>query len=959
MLALQHPPTGCVAGLEYPSEPFPGVGCFKCYPCPLDTMARSVLTGIVLAMLIVSVMPISVNAADSGGVQASESTVAISPSNPVEGGSITITLTLYNSNNFEAEDVIYKFYWNGVSSSQLITANTVDIPAESTADVQVVKSGLTVGEHKVWVAFEYAGSGEQIFFSEIIVSGLADLEATTISTSPVDVQSGDDVLISTEVSNTGSQDADASRLQINLESESEIVNVPALLAGESVWVNHTMTAPSSGTYDFTVTLDLDDAVIEADEDNTFTSSLTVNSRMDVYHLGELTVDVDEGALQGPWTISGTLMRTAGDGVSEVPMRIEVKDDNGVNIPLPTFYVNISGGENAQQAWSFDLLYTHVSSLSAGNHQVTAAIDPYGTASFTQESTENDRISTYFDKFDIPDVSVDPFAVPSRNTVNSGSNVDWTVAITNTGDVEVKGKLIYTWEGQTVTEASQPIITIQAGETEIWQATLPTESGSHTAEFEAQWIPLSGSFDDNPLNSFANGSVEVNAQLRLSWSMTSMELVDSNQEPAEFPLMAGDEYTVSIKLASQETGAVTYSCENELGDVFATIPLEITIGGQIVTVECTFTASAPYTNINLIPNETAVSSTQSWNWDSKESSNNVADDPGSMTFQTAGMIAVICVILIAVLIAAVILTREVEEEVERDIFDYCPACDGELKGGEDRCPWCTFNLKKARKQFHDCESCGESIPDLLANCPYCGAEQDISKFFEQRERKVFEKEEIPLLDEEEIDPETIHAAGYEGFDEAVKEFGYDADDLEDHWDENIARAEAEVEAAYDRRMADEEVELDEEEAFATVTTTLKSIEETFEGHDIDAILENKDIKSHTDDGSELSASDADIRGKLYEITGEEGVMPGDEVQIGMGIQDRSLAGNVLPDDAMDFSFDDEEADELNPAAAAAAENKRRRGVRRRSKKVETAECGACGADIPVDASECSVCGAKFE
>ena len=112
-------------------------------------MARSVLTGIVLAMLILSVMPLSVNAEDSGGVQASESTVAISPSSPVEGGSITITLTLYNSNNFEAEDVIYKFYWNGISSSQLISANTVDIAAESTADVQIVKSGLTVGEHKV------------------------------------------------------------------------------------------------------------------------------------------------------------------------------------------------------------------------------------------------------------------------------------------------------------------------------------------------------------------------------------------------------------------------------------------------------------------------------------------------------------------------------------------------------------------------------------------------------------------------------------------------------------------------------------------------------------------------------------------------------------------------------------------------------------------------------------------
>ena len=922
-------------------------------------MARSVLTGIVLAMLILSVMPLSVNAEDSGGVQASESTVAISPSSPVEGGSITITLTLYNSNNFEAEDVIYKFYWNGISSSQLISANTVDIAAESTADVQIVKSGLTVGEHKVWVAFEYAGAGEQIFFSEIIVSGLADLEATSILTSPVDVQSGDSMMISTEVSNTGSQDADASRMQINLDSQSEIVNVPSILAGESAWVNHTITAPSSGTYDFTVTLDLDDAVIEADEENTFTSSITVNPRMDIAHLGELSVDVEDGELQGPWTISGTMIRTSGEGVSEVPMRIEVKDDNGVNIPLPTFYVNISGGENAQQAWSFDLLYSHVSGLSAGNHQITAVIDPYSTASFTQESTDNDRISTYFDKYDIPDVSVDPFAVPSRNTVNSGSNVDWTVAITNTGDIEVKGKLVYTWEGQTVDENSQPIITIQAGDTYIWQNTLATESGSHIAEFEAQWVPLSSSYDENSLNSYANGSVEVNAQLRLSWSMTSMELTDSNQEPAVFPLMAGDEYTVSIKLSSQETGDVTYSCENELGEVFGTIPIQVSTGGQIVTVECTFTASAPYTNINLIPNETMVSSTQTWNWDSKESSNNVADDAGSMTFQTAGMIAVICVILIAVLIAAVILTREVEEEVERDIFDYCPACDGELKGGEDRCPWCSFNLKKARKQFHDCETCGESIPDLLANCPYCGAEQDVSKFFEQRERKAIpDTVETPLHDEEEIDPETIHAAGYEGFDEAVKEFGYDADDLEEHWDENIAKAEAEVEAAYDRRMADEETEMDDEEALATVTTTLKSIEETFEGHDIDAILKDKQIKAHEDDGSELSASDADIRGKLYEITGEDGVMPGDEVQIGMGIQDRSLAGNVLPEDAMDFSFDDD-ADELNPAAAAAAENKRRRGVRRRSKKVETAECGACGADIPVDASECPVCGAKFE
>ena len=146
------------------------------------------------------------------------------------------------------------------------------------------------------------------------------------------------------------------------------------------------------------------------------------------------------------------------------------------------------------------MYSHISGISNGNHEITAAIDPYGTANFIQERTDNDRISAYFDKYQIPDVAVDPYAIPSRNTVNSGTNVDWTVSITNAGDVEVKGRLIYTWEGQTVAENTQPIITIPAGDTYLWQNTLPTESGAHTAQFEAQWVPLSNSYDENPQNS---------------------------------------------------------------------------------------------------------------------------------------------------------------------------------------------------------------------------------------------------------------------------------------------------------------------------------------------------------------------------------------------------------------------------------------------------------------------------
>ena len=910
-------------------------------------------------MMVLAVMPLSTMAEDSGGVQASASTVSISPSEPVEGGSITIRLTLYNSNNFAANDVLYKFYWDGVESNKLIVADTVDIPAEETVDVEKVKSGLTVGEHKVWITYEYAGSGEEMFYSEIVVGGLADLEVTTITTSPESLNSGDSVLVSTEVSNTGSENASASRLQLDLDTQSEIVNVDAIPAGESIWVNHYMVAPSSGSHDVSVTLDLDDAVVEADENNVFTSSLSVTARMDIYHVGDILIEADSGALQGPWIVTGSLERSGGSGVTEVPMKLVIKDESGQDLPLPTFTVNISGGSLTQQAWTFTITYDYVSVLAPGNHQVSAVIDPYQTASFIQESTDNDQAIAYFDKFAVPDVSVDPYASPSRTSVISGSNVDWTVTIINSGQIEVKGRLIYTWEGQTVSDISQPIITIQAGDTHIWDEALPTESGAHQAEFSAQWVPLSSSYDSNPLNSIANGSIEVTAQLRLVWSKASMSLVDSEGEAAIFPLDGGEEYTVSINLAAQETGAVNYSCENAMGQVFEEIELIITESGEFLTVNCTFTATAPFTNINLIPSDNKVSSTQTWNWDSKESSSNVADEAGNMPLQTAGMIALICLILVAILIAAVILTRETEEDVDRDIFDYCPACDGELDGDEDRCPSCSFNLKKARKQFHDCETCSEPVPDLLSNCPYCGTPQDVSKYFEQREQRTVEKKTIALIDEEEINPEDIHATGYEGFDEAIKEFGYDAEDLEGNWDANIAKAEADVEAAYDRKIAaEEESNLDDEEALATVTTSLKSMEETFEGHDIDAILADKDIKSHADDGGELSASDAEIRERLFEITGEEGVMPGDEVNIGMGFQDPSLAGNVLPEDAMDFSLDEED-DEVNPVAAATAETKRRRGVRRRTKQSKTAECGACGADLSEDANECSTCGAKFE
>ena len=98
------------------------------------SMARAPLTTLILAIMILGVMPMPSIGEDSGGVQASSSTISVTPSNPVEGGSVTIRLTLYNSNNFDADDVLYKFYWNGLDSSKLISANTCLLYTSDAAD---------------------------------------------------------------------------------------------------------------------------------------------------------------------------------------------------------------------------------------------------------------------------------------------------------------------------------------------------------------------------------------------------------------------------------------------------------------------------------------------------------------------------------------------------------------------------------------------------------------------------------------------------------------------------------------------------------------------------------------------------------------------------------------------------------------------------------------------------------
>ena len=917
-----------------------------------------VIIGVMI--LSIAILPANIAAYNSGGIEASEAQVALSPSTGLtQGDSVTIYLTLSNTLQSDAFDVEFAFYMNDYTSSQQLLKSVVDIYAQETETVSITWDELQESDSRVWIVFEYGGN-EQSFFIDFEVAGLPNLRVMQSDLSPSSgINSGDSVQLSTLVKNTGSEPAVASTMKIDLPSSlvDEEVAISPLTPGQEEWFNTTFIAPSSGTYSIYVTPDYHDDVIEASENNKVkTVSLTVDPRMDVYHLENITITDTEGSLQGPWTISGKLARTGGTGITTVPMWIEVATDTGGIVTAEPFDVILDGTGYAEQSWSTIMTSNTVVSLPAGGYLLTAQIDPFNDPNFLQESKLNDRSSALLTIMEVPDVFVDAIARPSSPEVNSGERVTWEVTVQNTGGVAVSGKLEYQFEG--VTNLSYRI-DLTPGQSFTWvSGPLLTASGAHQAPFTAEWKPFEGSPDSNSDNNIAKNNITVKADLRLEWAPSSLQLIDSDGEEALYPLEEGENYTISINLTSQALGEISFDCLNGKNELISTTEVNVSTVGRTVNLECEFTAIAPLSSIQLRPSDSSkVTSTYTRQFSTAFS---LTDDSSEQSKSgTMTLIGVGVFVLIAILGLAVWFTRESEEEVERDIFEYCPACDGELEGDESRCPYCSFNLNKARKQFHNCHECGESVPDLMDNCPYCGVQQDVSSFFERREkkeRKVAKVEvALPEIDENEI------VRGTENFAETVKEFGYDEEQLEDEWDEKFAKAEAEIaelEQSYEDEYSTDGLTAEEiEELDSQVTTKLRSMKQLEEqSNNVDEMLAAKgDLISHKDDGSELSASDAEIRGRLYEITGEKGIMPGDEVKVGMNLSDAALAGNEIEETSSDFTFDDdqpiaklEDKDELSS---------KRQQPKRREKK--TAECGACAAQIPIMAKECPVCGAEFE
>lgn len=927
-------------------------------------MARLKAGLLVALLLFVIAVPINTSATyNSGGIEASEAQVIMIPSTGLtEGQSVEFKLTLTNTLQSDAINVGYKFYKNQYNNNNKFVEDVIDINASSSETVTALWEGLQITDSKIWISFEYPrnSGNEQSFFIDFTVAGLPNLQVIeTYLTPDSGIHAGDNIMLSTKIRNTGSEPAGDSVLHLDMPSDIGEIYLPtqALSSGEETWLNTTFTAPPTGNYTIYVTPDYNDTVVEASENGKSKSvELSVVPRMDLFHVGGISVSPSSGSVSGPWTVSGMIGRSDATGTTDVTMWLEISHDSSVTAIQP-FSVIVVGQENAQQAWSSDFDLSSIGNLAAGSYQVTAVIDPFSDGAFTQENTDNDRASTVFYVLDNPDVVVDPGATAVPSVVKAGETVTFGVTVANSGGIEVTGVLEYDFGALTGT--SSPII-LPPGESEYWTIDLIAGTGSPIAVFNARWVSSSG-FDQDTTNNNATNQITIQSNLLLNWVGSSLRILDSNGDDAPTPLEEGEQYTFAINLTTNEVGTVSFECKDSTTNpAIETYEFNITTSPSKISLSCDFTTSAPSTTIQLIPSDGSTSYVRKLTVISSSTDDNVGE---KSPVGTATLIGIAALILIAVLALAIWLTRDSDEEVERDIFEYCPACDGELEGDENRCPHCSFNLAKARKQFHSCHECGESVPDLMDNCPYCGAQQDVSSFFEKRERRVKKTEKVEVaLPEEEDENEIV--SGYENFADTVKEFGYDEGQLEDEWDENIASAEAEIaeiEQLYEEETPTEGMTPEEIEALESkVTTKLQSMKELSEtSQNIDDLLASKgELISVKDDDSELSASDAEIRGKLYELTGEEGVMPGDEVHIGMGLSDSSLAGNEIEETSSDFTFEDddeplmveEEDDQLQPA--------RQKPKRRQSQK-KTAECGACGAQIPVLAKECSVCGAEFE
>ena len=901
-------------------------------------MERPLLRQILCTLLFVApilFVPSAATGEQSGSIAFSTEGLAMSPSTPVEGGDATFTLSLQNVDQIIAEDVVVEFHKNNYQSGNPAALYNIDIDPNEFEDIDFVWNNLNWGGGEQTLVIRVNHNNDPIFIShDFSVQGLANLRLSHFEVNPATGgYEGESISVEIEVENAGNADAASSHLELTIAGEQYLLDVPSLVVGERTWLNETISAPAAGTYDVTgiVNADSSDNIVESTTaDNTETRSLSIETLPDYRHAEGPNVAADPG-LSGPWTLTGTIARDGGVGSSTVPL--EVRIQNGITLKIES----LSFTEMDPFAeYSIVITSADLPDTTPGDVALELAIDP--SESVQQSATFNNLETVILTIHQEPNVVVTG-ASPSSYETTPGSQVTFTVSLQNVGMVTATGDLTATFDGELVETKTGIIIppsnTANQGQISV-QFNVIAQGLTRDIPFEAVWTKSTNSYDRIESDNTASSSVKLNSDLQLRFLLNS----EAWNEPDVPPLKTGITYIYSIDvIADVGQGVETFECVDRSTNTILNTTEPFTFDSADSsenkhTIRCRVTALEPG-QIELSVKASGTSTTvtphaRAWEVVRADGDNPSGNDESMsiLLFSVAGIIGLIA------LIAAVILTRRGLADAERETYELCPACDGELEGDEDICPHCDFDLRVGRTKFHDCAECNATIPSMLDHCPYCGAEQDIGAHYTRRERKF---KPLPAEVEEEIveeEDEDEIVRGYEGFDTHAGSLGFTEEQWEGEWDENISEAEEYFDTQEEERIAAEEsLETDDEVEDTVVSTGLSEAMDEIPEHDLDAFLGDVKSRRHlSDEEVELTASDAQYREKLFELTGEDGVLPGQQVNV-EDIVDNTVVGNEVRSASSDFtvSDDDEPVIKQNETPAEDSDSPKRRSVRRRKKQ----------------------------
>ena len=912
-------------------------------------------------------------AASIAGVNFSNDSINISPESPIAGTPISIKLTLNNSNTEISEVDVY-FYKNSYEAGkewkiEHVILSASDGITDSQTNVTVIWQGVNVDDDGIFIRVydSVSDSFSPSVFKSFSVQGLPDLVIENVEISPnTNLHENDLFYANITVLNQGTETSESNSINLNIEGSgiSETTEISALDADSSTIISFESLAPQTGTWTIQISVDSNYEVNELDEqNNNWNGNLVVTDIPDMYFFGGLVVTTTEASIasvNGPWTLSGSIFATEPNNIiqgTNIDVEILLVDSNSDSEIRLNKIIEWNSNSN-QQMFTLDFSKDDINDFSAGTHDVSIIINP--NIEYNGVNS-NDIISSNFQLADSPNVNVNIISESTNNVVTVDSNISFYVNLENTGSVSSSGTLSANWRG-----ASYGPYELTIGPNAVEIIPIEVETGSTKGEqiFSIMWQPDTNWMDSDNLDNVDQVTVNIEIPFLLNFDLYSVNITPNQ------PYIMGSEHTLLINVDSSDSGSQTIECRDKDDELINSKNLIFTEQTKRDLFECTFTPNNTglYELKLIFVEEGGQDYTMTLQIDPPDSLLNIESEDTSDFLK---LLIPFTLVLIIALIAGIILTRNridlsnvIYVDIENDGYDpeelNISIGDKVMWTNYDEDDKHTVSAKSLNEEgqllFHSGDL--EDHDEFLHEFTVVGKFEYGCKY----NSKFYGVVNVFGLEDEDSD-EIIK--GSTQFASDIAEMGFNENELESDWDERISEAETEVENIRSKQEAelieDEEINLDIEDE----NVKMKIDDEDSElisqrgkyNQNMEEILASKgELKALKDEDVELTASDAGMRAELYALTGEEGVMPGEEVKIGLGTNKDHLegaadfVGNQLPKMDADFTFDDSE----EPVKKEVEQK-----VKDEKINAETAECGGCGAEIPIDAKECQICGAKFE